>query len=167
MAWRLLQVKDGAHDSAAQTTPSRRALALQQARVAAGSDHQGSGSRATAESAKSKTPEGKNYMTPETAMKQYMHKLTSYEHHEVFSYPQVFFTGAAAKKRQGVVGGSNNNGYDDDQCSYIAVPHDHIAYRYEVLRVIGKGSFGQVSFVSLIAQYRHGREAFICCFAFC
>jgi len=24
------------------------------------------------------------------------------------------------------------------------VPHDHVAYRYEVLKVIGKGSFGQV-----------------------
>ena len=26
----------------------------------------------------------------------------------------------------------------------LQVPHDHIAYRYEVLKVIGKGSFGQV-----------------------
>ena len=24
------------------------------------------------------------------------------------------------------------------------MPHDHIAYRYEVMRVLGKGSFGQV-----------------------
>lgn len=42
------------------------------------------------------------------------------------------------------MGGANNGGYDDDQGSYIHVPHDHIAYRYEVLKVIGKGSFGQV-----------------------
>uniref|UniRef100_A0A8U8BLX5 Uncharacterized protein n=1 Tax=Geospiza parvula TaxID=87175 RepID=A0A8U8BLX5_GEOPR len=27
----------------------------------------------------------------------------------------------------------------------INVLHDHIAYRYEVLEVIGKGSFGQVA----------------------
>jgi len=26
----------------------------------------------------------------------------------------------------------------------LQAPHDHIAYRYEVLKVIGKGSFGQV-----------------------
>lgn len=26
----------------------------------------------------------------------------------------------------------------------MQVPHDHIAYRYEILDVIGKGSFGQV-----------------------
>lgn len=56
----------------------------------------------------------------------------------------MYFVGQNAKKRQGVLGGANNGGYDDDQGSYIHVPHDHIAYRYEVLKVIGKGSFGQV-----------------------
>ncbi|NWV70102.1 DYRK2 kinase, partial [Malurus elegans] len=83
-------------------------------------------------------------ITPEQAMKQYMQKLTAFEHHEIFSYPEIYFLGPNAKKRQGVIGGSNNCGYDDDQGSYIQVPHDHIAYRYEVLKVIGKGSFGQV-----------------------
>lgn len=48
------------------------------------------------------------------------------------------------------MGGANNGGYDDDQGSYIHVPHDHISYRYEVLKVIGKGSFGQVT--------HHGRK---------
>jgi len=85
-----------------------------------------------------------NKMTAEVAMKQYMHKLSSYEHHEIFSYPDVFFVGQNAKKKQGVVGGSNNNGYDDENGSYVHVPHDHISYRFEVLKVIGKGSFGQV-----------------------
>jgi len=83
-------------------------------------------------------------MTPEQAMKLYMHKLTTFEHHEVFNFPQVYFVGPNAKKRQGVVGGANNNGYDDEQGSYVLVPHDHIQYRYEVLKVIGKGSFGSV-----------------------
>ncbi|XP_032360972.1 dual specificity tyrosine-phosphorylation-regulated kinase 2 isoform X2 [Etheostoma spectabile] len=83
-------------------------------------------------------------MTPEQAMKQFMSKMSSLEHHEVFSYPEVYFVGPNAKKRSGVLGGANNGGYDDDQGSYIHVPHDHISYRYEVLKVIGKGSFGQV-----------------------
>uniref|UniRef100_A0A8C2HK90 dual-specificity kinase n=1 Tax=Cyprinus carpio TaxID=7962 RepID=A0A8C2HK90_CYPCA len=74
----------------------------------------------------------------------YMSKLSVFEHQEIFSYPEIYFIGPNAKKRQGVVGGSNNGGYDDDQGSYIHVPHDHIAYRFEVLKVIGKGSFGQV-----------------------
>ncbi len=85
-----------------------------------------------------------SYMTPDQAMKQYMHKLTAFEHHEVFSFPHIYFAGQNARKRQGVVGGASNNGYDDEQCSYIPVAHDHIAYRYEILKVIGKGSFGQV-----------------------
>merc|ERR550532_1516545 len=83
-------------------------------------------------------------LSPEAAMKQFMHKLSSFEHHEIFNYPQIYFTGPNAKKRQGVIGGANNNGYDDDQGSYILVPHDHIHYRYEVLKVIGKGAFGSV-----------------------
>jgi dual specificity tyrosine-phosphorylation-regulated kinase 2/3/4 len=83
-------------------------------------------------------------MSPNTAMKLYMNKLTTYEHHEIFNFQQVFFVGANAKKRVGVLGGPENCGYDDGTSGYIAVAHDQIAYRYEVLKVLGKGSFGQV-----------------------
>ncbi|CAF4043700.1 unnamed protein product, partial [Rotaria sp. Silwood2] len=34
--------------------------------------------------------------------------------------------------------------YDDENGSYVAIQHDHIAYRYEVLKILGKGSFGLV-----------------------
>ena len=83
-------------------------------------------------------------VTPEQVMKLYSYKLTPYEHHEIFGYSQIYFIGANAKKRHGVVGGPNNCGYDDEHGSYLHVPHDHIAYRYEMLKIIGKGSFGQV-----------------------
>lgn len=82
--------------------------------------------------------------SPQQVMKLYMHKLTTFEHHEIFQYPQVYFIGANAKKRQGVIGAPNNSGYDDDQGSYLHITHDHIAYRYEMIKIIGKGSFGQV-----------------------
>ena len=68
-------------------------------------------------------------LSPEAAMKQYMHKLSSFEHHEIFSYSNVYFVGQNAKKKQGVVGGPNNSGYDDENGSYYHTPHDHIAYR--------------------------------------
>ncbi|KAI9208582.1 kinase-like domain-containing protein, partial [Polychytrium aggregatum] len=35
-------------------------------------------------------------------------------------------------------------GYDDSRGDYYLTKHDHIAYRYEVLGLLGKGSFGQV-----------------------
>lgn len=85
-----------------------------------------------------------NAMSPESAMKQYMHKLTAFEHHEIFNFSSIYFVGQNAKKRQGVIGGASNNGYDDENGSYVHIPHDHVSYRYEVLKVIGKGSFGQV-----------------------
>lgn len=39
---------------------------------------------------------------------------------------------------------TNNHGYDDDRGDYLVVSHDHLAYRYEVIDSLGKGSFGQV-----------------------
>ena len=83
-------------------------------------------------------------VTPEQVMKLYSYKLTPYEHQEIFSYPQIYFIGANAKKHYGVIGAPSNCGYDDEHGSYLHVQHDHIAYRYEMLKVIGKGSFGQV-----------------------
>jgi dual specificity tyrosine-phosphorylation-regulated kinase 2/3/4 len=39
---------------------------------------------------------------------------------------------------------ANNHGYDDERGDYIVVNHDHLAYRYEIIDTLGKGSFGQV-----------------------
>lgn len=49
-----------------------------------------------------------NVLDPDTAMKTYMSKLTPYERHEIFSYPQIYFVGQNARKRQGVGGGPSN-----------------------------------------------------------
>lgn len=80
--------------------------------------------------------------SPHQVMMLYMNKLTAYEHHEIYKYSQIYFIGANAKKRSGT--GPNNSDYDNENGSYIHIPHDHVAYRYEVLKIIGKGSFGQV-----------------------
>ncbi|XP_028652533.1 dual specificity tyrosine-phosphorylation-regulated kinase 3 isoform X1 [Erpetoichthys calabaricus] len=84
-------------------------------------------------------------LTPDQALKQYKEQLTTLEQEEIISYSEIYFVGPNAKKKQAVPGGSNNNGFDDDNGCYIHVPHDHLAYRYEFLKVIGKGSFGQVA----------------------
>jgi hypothetical protein len=49
-----------------------------------------------------------NILDPDTAMKTYMSKLTAFERHEIFSYPQIYFVGQNARKRQGVGGGPSN-----------------------------------------------------------
>ena len=35
-----------------------------------------------------------------------------------------------------------NFGYDDESGDYKVVDGDHIGYRYEVIKFLGKGSFG-------------------------
>jgi len=59
-------------------------------------------------------------------------------------YPEIWYVGQDAAKIHGEEGAPHNGGYDDENGSYNKVLHDHIAYRYEILEVIGKGSFGQV-----------------------
>ncbi|KAG9352897.1 hypothetical protein JZ751_017473 [Albula glossodonta] len=94
-------------------------------------------------------------LTPEQALKLHRQQLTALEQQEIHNYPDVYFLGQNAKKRPAVAGGSNNCGYDDDQGGYIHVPHDHLAYRYEFLKVIGKGSFGQVAKVYDHKMHQH------------
>ncbi|KAG8230386.1 hypothetical protein J437_LFUL014172 [Ladona fulva] len=93
----------------------------------------------------SSSPKPKSIVyTPEQILKLCPTKLVPYEHKEILNYPNIYFIGGEAKKRNGDVNAPNNCGYDSDQGAYLHVPYDHIAYRYEVLRVIGSGSFGQV-----------------------
>uniref|UniRef100_A0A915PFT5 Dual specificity tyrosine-phosphorylation-regulated kinase mbk-2 n=1 Tax=Setaria digitata TaxID=48799 RepID=A0A915PFT5_9BILA len=93
---------------------------------------------------------------PEDAVRTFGSKLTPFEISEIYNYPRVYFVGSQAKKRTGNVSSQNNCGYDDDMGSYLLVAHDHIAYRYEVLKVIGKGSFGQV-----IRAYDHKHQQYV------
>ena len=84
------------------------------------------------------------FMTPDQAVKLYKDKMSEFELQEIHNYPQVYFVGQQAKKKQGVIGGPQNSGFDDEAGSYLVATHDQVQYRYEVLKVLGKGSFGQV-----------------------
>ncbi|CAI9729152.1 dual specificity tyrosine-phosphorylation-regulated kinase 4 [Octopus vulgaris] len=83
-------------------------------------------------------------LTPAESLSLYKDRLTSYEYSEIFDYPEVWFLGLDAKKIDGCPGKPGNCGYDDENGSYLKVMGDHISYRYEIIEVLGKGSFGQV-----------------------
>ncbi|KAM0333040.1 hypothetical protein ACHAQA_001697 [Verticillium albo-atrum] len=72
--------------------------------------------------------------------------LNLYERGEIVDYSDVYFCGT--QNAQKVVGDLNsdkpNFGYDDERGDYTIVPGDHLAYRYEIIDILGKGSFGQV-----------------------
>ncbi|XP_039430338.1 dual specificity tyrosine-phosphorylation-regulated kinase 2 isoform X1 [Culex pipiens pallens] len=83
-------------------------------------------------------------LSPSEALKYHGTGLTDYEKQEIEKYPEVYYLGLDACKINAKPGSALNSGYDDDNGSYNKVIHDHVCYRYEILEVIGKGSFGQV-----------------------
>ncbi|KAK2467104.1 hypothetical protein APHAL10511_001362 [Amanita phalloides] len=74
-----------------------------------------------------------------------VNRLSDYERKEILDYPSVYYIGDNSQKNQAMLDSpSNNHGYDDDRGDYLVVHRDHLAYRYEVVDTLGKGSFGQV-----------------------
>ncbi|KAI9810438.1 MAG: hypothetical protein M1826_003607 [Phylliscum demangeonii] len=72
--------------------------------------------------------------------------LNLFERGEIVDYKDVYFCGTQnAKKHVGDLNAQATNfGYDDDRGDYKIVHGDHLAYRYEIIDLLGKGSFGQV-----------------------
>ncbi|KAM0743523.1 hypothetical protein ACQRIT_001782 [Beauveria bassiana] len=72
--------------------------------------------------------------------------LNIYERGEIIDYNDVYFCGTQSARK--VVGdlqaSAPNFGYDDERGDYTIIAGDHLAYRYEIVDVLGKGSFGQV-----------------------
>ena len=73
-------------------------------------------------------------------------KLNIFERGEIIDYKDIYFCGTqGAKKLKGDLGQSEANfGYDDERGDYNIIDGDHLMYRYEVVDLLGKGSFGQV-----------------------
>nr|KAF6452194.1 dual specificity tyrosine phosphorylation regulated kinase 4 [Molossus molossus] len=97
---------------------------------------------------KSKDKPQKKHKVPLTAaeaLRCFRNQLSSYEHSEILGYTELWFLGLKAKKLHVAPEDFCKTSFDDEHGSYMKVLHDHIAYRYEVLEMIGKGSFGQVA----------------------
>eukprot|EP00899_Mesostigma_viride_P024180 jgi/Mesvir1/4947/Mv04570-RA.2 len=84
-------------------------------------------------------------MTPAVCLTRFNGKLSAFEESEILEYPKIWFAGIGAKKIQGTpLCGQLNHGYDDERGDYLSMMRDHLGYRYEVLCMLGKGSFGEV-----------------------
>jgi dual specificity tyrosine-phosphorylation-regulated kinase 2/3/4 len=72
--------------------------------------------------------------------------LNIYERGEIVDYKDIFFCGTqnAAKKVGQLQTELANFGYDDERGDYAIVSGDHLSFRYEIIDILGKGSFGQV-----------------------
>jgi len=72
--------------------------------------------------------------------------LNIYERGEVMDFPEIYFCGTqnAAKHIGQVSAEAHNYGYDDERGDYTIAVGDHLSYRYEIIDILGKGSFGQV-----------------------
>lgn len=81
-------------------------------------------------------------MSSKQALLSFSEDLNKLEQIEIQEYQIIYMLGSDHRIMPSIE--NPNNGYDDNKGDYIIIPGDHIAYRYEILKTIGKGSFGQV-----------------------
>ncbi|CBZ29987.1 putative dual-specificity protein kinase [Leishmania mexicana MHOM/GT/2001/U1103] len=70
--------------------------------------------------------------------------LTAYERKEIVQYETIHYVGQRCVDKRRSPTNGRNDGYDTEEGEYIFRVKDHIAYRYEVLKELGSGAFGQV-----------------------
>ncbi|RNF21356.1 Protein kinase domain [Trypanosoma conorhini] len=77
--------------------------------------------------------------------------LSAYEKREIFGFPRVYYCGAHAHGAAPVAGAatparqrSAPPDFDDCENNYRITPGDHVGYRFELLDVLGSGTYGVV-----------------------
>ena len=87
----------------------------------------------------------KERVSPSHALR--MANLNIFERGEIIDYKEIYFCGTqeASKHIGDLTAETANFGYDDERGDYNIVAGDHLAYRYEIVDILGKGSFGQVA----------------------
>jgi dual specificity tyrosine-phosphorylation-regulated kinase 2/3/4 len=96
-------------------------------------------------SRREKGKDGSFPMSAAALLQNHKPALTKYEVGEVLDYPTVYYAGQKTKKVRPNATGASNYGYDDERGDYRLVLGDHVRYQYEVVEMLGKGSFGQVA----------------------
>ena len=75
-------------------------------------------------------------INPSAVIKLFSHKLSDWDKEEIIKFTNIYFIGNAIRP--------NSKEFDDENGDYEIYINDHICFRYEVIAVLGKGSFGQV-----------------------
>ena len=75
-------------------------------------------------------------INPSTVIKMFSHKLPEWEKEEIIKFTNIYFIGNAIKPTV--------KEFDDENGDYNIYLNDHIGFRYEIIAVLGKGTFGQV-----------------------
>ncbi|CAD8141143.1 unnamed protein product [Paramecium octaurelia] len=81
-------------------------------------------------------------LTPKDCIQQFGQYLSEFEKQEIHGFSRIYCIGLKAKKIDQKQS-NYNDGFDDSKGEYLYSLNDHIGYRYEILEIVGKGSFGQ------------------------
>ena len=82
-------------------------------------------------------------LSPVQAIENFKDYLSEYELTEIFEFNEIWFYPVNVKKVTNNVFLANN-GFDNEKGDFKITLGDHVAYRYQVLSILGTGSFGQV-----------------------
>ena len=86
----------------------------------------------------------KEAMTPSQTLHQYRENLAEFEVGEILDFKDIYYLGTKGSKNNRAKVDGSQYLFDDAKGDYLHVNQEHICYRYEVLGVLGKGSFGRV-----------------------
>jgi dual specificity tyrosine-phosphorylation-regulated kinase 2/3/4 len=83
-------------------------------------------------------------MSPTEALNYYRLLLTDHEQTEILHFPEIYFVGRYRHKIIPDPTSALNYGFDDDTHNAQLIVGDHLAYRFEIVKLFGAGAFGQV-----------------------
>ncbi|SOV03392.1 related to putative dual specificity protein kinase pom1 [Ustilago sp. UG-2017a] len=85
-------------------------------------------------------------LSPRQAEVMYGNRMSDFELQEIFNYSEIYYCGQNAKRKYmaTVEKPDQNHGFDDERGDYNVISRDHLAFRYEIIDLLGRGSFGQV-----------------------
>ena len=78
----------------------------------------------------------------DTILEKFSRYLTEYEKREVFEYSKIYYLALNVPKF--LLFDDNGVKFDDDLGNYNLIQGDSLGYRFEVLEIVGRGSFSQV-----------------------